>query len=451
MLIVPLLLALPGSALALDDTPPEPAADEAPLEVGFLHATLENGLTVSILSDPRMPIVATQHWVRIGSVHEADDQRGFAHLFEHMMFSATEALPRGEYAKFHTRVGGSRNAYTTRDNTTYLSAVAPEHHDRVLEMEAERLHALVIDPEEMARDRKIVTEELRMRTENSPVSRLLVDVELSLLGDHPYARSPVGTKEDIAASTVEHARAFYEAYYRPEHIHLVIAGPVGGEATLERVRELYGGLTAGSAERPPVTPLTELTWPASVELTEDIPPVRGVALSYPLPPTNHPDHFALQLMLSMLSSDATDHFRETLVTRRKKALEAMTVTRRYRSGGALLFGSASLPLRRQRRAFALAEQTVDELGELEWNTPAALDAARRATVRGEHFGVYSAEGMARRIGYAEWYLGDVQLAFDSAARLDAVTTEDIARVWGAFIADADPTRIYVHRGPGGAE
>ncbi len=430
-----------------DDEPVE--AVEAQTVSGdrlFVHSTLDNGLQVSILSDPRLPIVATQHWVEVGAAHEAPDERGFAHLFEHMMFSATETRPRGTYATFHTQVGGTRNAYTTRDHTTYISAVAPEHHDAVLQMEVERLQALILDADEMAIDRKIVTEELRQRTENSAFSRLYVQAGVALLGDHPYARSAIGTKEDIAARTIEDARTFYDRYYRPDHIHLVVVGPVEIAPTLRRIEDLYGALEADGESMPSVTALPDVDWPPSIELRDRIPPVKATGVVFPLPPMDHADHFPLRMMLAMLVGSEIDQFSEELVTRRGKALDAGTYSERYRQGGALVFGSASLPTRRVKRAMALVDETLATLDQLAWNTPEALDSARRSAVVAEHYSVFSAERAASRIGRAELMLGDVQLAFSTPEALAEVTTDDVARVWRTWVMNAEPTRVVVRRG-----
>ena len=94
-------------AAALDEAAEE-ASDEGPTEVekGFLSTTLDSGLTVSIYSNPTLPVVATQTWVHVGSAHEADNELGFAHLFEHLMFGATENHDAEAYAHHHTVHGG---------------------------------------------------------------------------------------------------------------------------------------------------------------------------------------------------------------------------------------------------------------------------------------------------------------------------------------------------------
>lgn len=183
----------------------------------LVQTTLPNGLEVTIFPDPTMPVVATQVWYHVGAANEGKDNRGLAHLFEHLMFGATTTSARGDYGKFVTSVGGEENAYTSPDETIYVSEVPPEAADEILRFEAERMRNLSLTQENLDNEKKIVIEELRLRTENDPTSRLLVKAQRALLGDHPYAYDPSGSKADVAAATVASCRAFYDAYYHPNN------------------------------------------------------------------------------------------------------------------------------------------------------------------------------------------------------------------------------------------
>ena len=156
-----------------------------------------------------MPIVATQILVQVGSAHEASNEAGFAHLFEHLMFGATSNHDKEAYSRHHTINGGSENAYTSFDNTVYISEIGPLVHDQVLVLEADRMANLVLSQDNLDNEKKIVTEELRLRTENNPVSRLLGPALEGLFGDHPYGHSPAGTKEDLAAADLGLVQKFY--------------------------------------------------------------------------------------------------------------------------------------------------------------------------------------------------------------------------------------------------
>jgi zinc protease len=212
---------LVAASLAL--AAPAPVATAAP-PPGFIDRVLANGLEVTIAADSTLPIVATRVWYHVGAANETKNTRGFAHLFEHLMFSGTPAHPKGVWEAHHHRFGGVENAHTSWDETTYESDIPPAGFHEVLVMEADRMVNLKLDAEALENEKKIVTEELRATIENDPYDRMLTAALKALCGDHPYAVTPLGTKEEIAAATLDQARAFYTRYYRPKNAHLVIVG-----------------------------------------------------------------------------------------------------------------------------------------------------------------------------------------------------------------------------------
>lgn len=410
---------------------------------GYVSEVLPNGLRVSILPDPAHPVVATQVWYHVGSANEDERSRGLAHMFEHLMFGETTTRSDDEYSDFHHRNGGDENAYTGEDETTYVSEIALEYHSGVLEREADRMANLVLTQEALDNEKKIVLEELRRATENDPTSRLMVEATRALFGSHPYALWPTGTKEDLERATLEECRRFYENHYRPNRAHLVIVGPVNATETLEKVRALFGPIPAGGVtpEDPPA--LDAWKFPEEIDLEEDLPPVEVATLGFPLPPADSPDGPALEVLAELLSGGSVDRFREDLVTRRRKAVEAGTEFLDYRRGGGVLFYAASLPYRRRATAFRRMQETLTDMSRLEWLTDETVASAKRALRRQQLSEVYYAENRAESIGYAAWWMGDDRRAFDRDERLGAVTPEQVRRVYRKYVVEPTPVRLYV--------
>jgi predicted Zn-dependent peptidase len=431
-----------------DAVPEEPVAPiAAPLVRGMTSTVLENGMKVTVLTDPDHPVVATQIWMDIGSAHETSDEAGFAHLFEHLMFGATTNNNKDAYTLQHYRYGGTSNAYTSFDNTVYISEIPPEGHDGVLALEADRLANLIFSEENLVNEKKIVTEELRMRGENNPVARLLAPGLKAVFGDHPYGHSPAGTKDDIAAATLDLTKKFYSGYYRPQNAHLVVVGPVDAQETIARVEALFGSY-AGDAVTPPATPrLLGRDYEARVDLREKIPPVKVSALVYRTPAPDDADYYAFSLLTQMLSGDAVDRFREELVENRGKAMEAMTVPMSLRAGSIWVAASINLPFRWTRTAFKHLHQTIDALDSGDWMTDQNLATARKAMLRSALEGRYFAASEAGAIGEAWSWQRDVSLALDGkVAALNAVTLDDIRTAWKTYVVDATPTEVLIRRG-----
>ncbi len=445
-----MILLIPSLLHAQEPDPaPEPTPEPAPavVEPGFLSASLHSGLKVSILSDPDMPVVATQMWVQVGSAHETDSEKGFAHLFEHLMFGETASHDKEAYSRHHTINGGSENAYTSFDNTVYISEIGPTVHEQVLAFESDRMVNLILDADNLANEQKIVTEELRLRTENNPAARLLGPALAALFGEHPYGHSPAGTREDIAAADLALVQKFYAGYYHPANMHLVIAGPVSGPETLARVQELFGPVDKERLVPPEVPDLSTWTFPERITLKEDLPPIKIAAQVWFGPTRRDADYWAYRVMTEMLAGGELDRFREELVTRRGKAIEAFTIAEELRAGGILAFGSLNLPFRMKGRAFKHIDQSIEALNEGAWMSEANLETVRRRMLRDELGRRYYAASMADAIGQAYAWQGDDALALEGASEaIDAVTLEQVRAAWQRYVIDASPVELFIKKG-----
>jgi zinc protease len=437
VVLASLLCAAAGAAAADPSAPP----DAAP--AGFVSTVLDNGLRVSILADPDHTVVATELWYHVGSANEEPHNRGFAHLFEHVMFGKTAHHGKEEYSNHHNRHGGYENAYTSFDETVYESHIVPEQHTRVLEFEADRMVHLILDEENLENEKKIVSEELRLRMENDPYSRVAVAAVKAVFGDHPYARLPGGTREDVAAATLDHCRSFYESYYRPRNAHLVIVGPVDRDEKLEEVRRLFGPLPAEGVTPADVPAMLGWDYPEDVALKEDLPPAEIAILGFALPPPTDEAHWAVVLMQQLLGGGEVDPFEEALVTRGKKAVYASTDWMTMRRGTGLMFTAAFLPYRSKEKAFRLMEQTRQELAGLDWLTEESLASARRTLARREANAVYYPAWRVNDIGQAQWWRGDARRAFEARRQLQAVTRDQVAEVFRKYVAEAKPIRVYL--------
>ena len=409
----------------------------------LVDVTLDNGLEVTIVPDRAMPVVATQVWYHVGAANEDQGSRGLAHLFEHLMFGATASRAKEDYSKFITASGGEDNAFTSADETVYVSEVPPGAVEGVLRREADRMRNLALGQENLDNEKRIVTEELRLRTENDPEARLLVKAQRALLGAHPYALDPNGSKEDVARATVEGCRAFYDRYYWPNDAQLVIVGAVDPGATLALVKETFGAIPGNG--RPPgdVPSLYGWTFPESLSLKEDIPPVEVALEGVALPNPDAKDGPAIRVLLHLLSGRSVDPFREIVVTRRKKAIEAGIQSIEFRRGGGLVFYSASLPYRRAKTAFRVVDETLAELDRLDWLTEESLAAAKRAMLLSEVRSRIYAADLADDLGRERWWRGDTRLAFTRIEQIDAVTKDDVAAAWRTYVHDGKKIRIYV--------
>src|SRR5438046_625765 len=224
VLLVPLLLGW-ASAWAADTVVAE---------------TLDNGLRVLLLEDHRSPIVSFQVWYRVGSRNEARGATGIAHFLEHMMFKGTPTHGRGQFARLVEQNGGQDNAFTSHDVTSYFVDIAADKLDLVIELDADRMQNLLLDPKEIDSERQVVLEERRTRTDDDPGGFLGEEVASLAFRAHPYGFPVIGWREDIARITPEEIRAFYRTYYVPNNVLIVAVGDFRSGEALERIKRRFG-------------------------------------------------------------------------------------------------------------------------------------------------------------------------------------------------------------------
>ncbi|MEZ5202716.1 MAG: pitrilysin family protein, partial [Micropruina glycogenica] len=182
-----------------------------------LHqATLDNGLRVIVNPDPSVPVVAVNLWYDVGSRDERPGRTGLAHLFEHLMFEGSANVTSGEHLATVQSVGGSANATTWFDRTNYFETVPTGALDLALWLEADRLASLQVTQHNLDNQRDVVMEEKRQRYDNVPYGDVMLHlVQLTFPADHPYGHPTIGSMDDLAAATLDDAKAFFATHYAP--------------------------------------------------------------------------------------------------------------------------------------------------------------------------------------------------------------------------------------------
>ena len=217
---------------------------------------LENGLRYAILpnANPKGRVYL-QLYVAAGSMHEREDERGLAHFVEHMAFKGTTHFKKDELIEYTQRhgmaFGGDTNAHTAFDHTLYKLALArndPAEWKAALLVLRDWAGGVTFDPAELESERGVVESERRMHNDvwNRVADRTR---EIELAGT-PYARRlPIGDPGVILSAPAERLRGFYDAWYRPERMVVLVVGEIEGAAVERVVRELFGDLKARGAAR----------------------------------------------------------------------------------------------------------------------------------------------------------------------------------------------------------
>ncbi len=262
-LAVLMLVLLPIAAVAADSV----ASDILPFKA--TEKTLDNGLKVIVVPTGFPNIVSVQIPVQTGSRNEVEaGKSGFAHFFEHMMFRGTKKYSPDVYNAIITRAGARQNAYTSDDLTNFHTTFAKEDLEKILEIEADRFQNLDYSVEDFKTESRAVLGEYNKNSAN-PIRKLLEVQRDHAFTTHTYKHTTMGFLADIEdmPNQYEYSRKFFDRWYRPEYVTVIVAGDVDPAKVIPLVEKYWGGWKHGSykvdipAEPPSKKPVyTHVDW-----------------------------------------------------------------------------------------------------------------------------------------------------------------------------------------------
>ena len=423
-----LVVALLVVALAV----PAPAVAQSTTAT-VVATTLDNGLRVLLLEDHRSPIVSFQMWYRVGSRNEQRGYTGIAHFLEHLMFKGTPRVGPKEFARLVEQNGGQNNAFTTQDVTSYYENIAADRINLIIDLEADRMQNLLLDPREIDSERQVVIEERRTRTEDDPGGFLGEEVGSLAFKAHPYGQPIIGWMEDIKRLTPDEIRAFYRTYYVPNNALVVAVGDFSAPAVLEQIRAKFGPIPRGAAPPPMVVvePTQNGERRTLVKKDAELP---IVYLGYHVPNQQSPDALALELLSTILSGGRASRLYRDLVYQRQLALEAGGDFS-YFTLDPSLFWFWATPMPGQ------TPETMEKelLGHMERlaKEPVTEEELTRAKNQTEAGFVFQEDSVHRRAALLARFelIGGYALMDQFVGTIRAVTAADVMRVAGKYFSD----------------
>jgi len=203
---------------------------------------LDNGLKVLVREDHRAPVVVSQIWYKVGSSYEPSGITGISHALEHLMFKGTPYVGPGEFSRIIAANGGSQNAFTSRDYTAYFQQLEKDKLAVSFRLEADRMRHLLLAKEAVGKELQVVSEERRLRTEDSPEGLAYEQFTATAFLTSPYRNPVIGWMSDIESLQVEDLRHWYEQWYAPNNATLVVVGDVDPQQVLVLAKRYFGAL-----------------------------------------------------------------------------------------------------------------------------------------------------------------------------------------------------------------
>ncbi|UKE72913.1 M16 family metallopeptidase [Xanthomonas graminis] len=259
-----LTLGVGAASAPASAAPPALTAKATVPEIAYTRFTLPNGLTVVVHEDHKAPVVAVSIWYHIGSGDEPAGKTGFAHLFEHLMFSGSENH-KGTYFEPFEKVGATdMNGTTWFDRTNYFETVPTTALDLALWMESDRMGHLLgaIGQKELDTQRGVVQNEKR-QGENRPYGRVDENILANIFpANHPYQHDTIGSMADLDAASLDDVKQWFHDNYGAANTTLVLAGDITVAQAKAKAAQYFGDIPAGKPvqrQQPWITPLARQT------------------------------------------------------------------------------------------------------------------------------------------------------------------------------------------------
>ncbi|MGF1514420.1 MAG: M16 family metallopeptidase [Elainellaceae cyanobacterium] len=440
--------------------------------------TLDNGIKFIVFERHDAPVVSFMTYVNVGAAEEEDGETGAAHYLEHLAFKGTSRIGTTDYGaeklllaeldqvfeqlkaaraagdaeqvdqlttafealnaeaseyvlqnelpRIVEQEGGvGLNATTSADATRYFYSLPANKLELWMSLESERF----LDPvfREFYEEKDVILEERRLRVDNSPIGKLIEEFLAAAFDDNPYQRPAIGYEDDLRTMEREDVQDFFERYYTPDRMTLVVAGDVD-PSRVEQLAEAYFGRYPARPAAPQATAdEPEQTAPRSFTLR--LPTQPWYLEGYHRPSLNHPDHTVYQLMGSILSDGRTSRLYQSLVEGQQIALTAEVLNGfpGDRFNNLLMLYALTGP---GHTVEELAMAIDDELERLKTEpvTQQELDRVKTQARAGLLRLLASNQGMASLLAEYEAKTGSWQNLFNELTQIEAVTAADIQRV-----------------------
>ena len=457
------------------------------LEEKVVEHTLKNGMKLLIAERRTSPTVSAWIRFRVGSVDERSDERGIAHMLEHMLFKGTKTLGTTNYAKekplldeiektaqaliaekaqdnegnpervalltsrlteleanagnyvikneffeLYSKNGGvGYNAYTSRDGTAYLINLPSNKLELWAAIESDRLKNAVL--REFYTERAVVMEERRRSYESNPQSQLWETFLASSFLVHPYAQPTIGWMSDIENLTRTKAERFFHDYYGAQNAIIAIVGDADPKATIDLVERYFGDIPPGKKPAPVTAKEPKQKGERRIELKADAEPL--LIIAFHKPSVTSPDDYVFDAINSILGQGRVSRLRKKLVVEKQIAADIAVFDAPGSRYPNLFVITATPHLTHTLKD--LEHAILDELDILKREPVSQRELQR--ILNGIEFDeaarMSSNGGLARSLTEFEAVTGSWRYLIEYRRKIAAVTPTDIQRVAREYFTD----------------
>lgn len=396
---------------------------------------LDNGLTVILDQNNSSPVTAINVWVETGSACEVEGEFGLAHVHEHMLFKGTDKRAVGEIARTIEAGGGDINAFTSFDETVYYVVSASRFTNTALDILADAMQNSTFDPVELEKELEVVLEEIR-RGEDSP-SRVLSQKMFATAYDvHSYGRPIIGTDESVKSFTREKIINFYNKWYTPQNMVLVVVGDFETKKIKTQIKKTFGKLEKRNLKECKIPVEPEQKKIKTFVLDRDVNEAY-FSMAFHISNARSDDTPALDVLSNILGSGESSRLFRNVKEESGlvNSIYSYAFTPKY---DGLFAVGGTMPAENAGKAY---KEILKQVYELKYK-PVSNDEIKKAIINIESDAVYSKEtmqGQAQKLGFFEVEVGDYRYEQEYLDKVKNVTAQDILNVANKYFVDSNIT------------
>ena len=408
--------------------------------VEFERFVLDNGLKVIVHEDHSAPIAVVNLLYQVGARDENEEKTGFAHLFEHLMFGGSKHIP--SYDEPLQKVGGDNNAFTSNDITNYYITLPSANIETAFWLESDRMLSLSFDPEVLEVQRSVVIEEFKQRYLNQPYGDAWLKLRPLAYQKHPYKWNTIGKEiSHIEEATMEDVKDFFFNWYVPNNAILV----VGGDVTVDQVKSLaekwFGPIPSREIETRALPKEPRQEEYRSLDVEEDVP-LDSLYMTFHMCGRNDEAYHATDLLSDILGRGKSSSLYKRLVDEdRVFSSISAYVTGSIDPGLLTIHGKVNSEFNLAQAEGAVWKVLDDFMDER--ITAEELEKVKNKAESTQVFSEMELLNRAMNLAYAEM-LGDADLANQEAAKIRAVSVEDIRAVAKEVIRKTNASVLRYH-------
>jgi len=393
---------------------------------------LNNGLTLLVREARTQPVVTVDAWVDTGSINEPAAINGISHFLEHMLFKGTEKYAPKVIDRLVEDIGGYWNAGTSKDYTHYYCTVATPFRETAMDVVSDILRNAKLDAAELDRERLVILEEWK-RKQDEPDGLLWEEVYFAAFDESPYRPTILGEPDTIKAIDATSMRDYFERYYAPQNLRLVVVGDISAADAIDLAEKYFGDW--GRTYRPLDTTHKSKRAAGNRRVMKRDVKETYAAISFPGPDaTTEADLPAADALEIVLGRGDASRLHQRLVEREQVVHGVDVGTPGQKSDG-LFFVTAALD---DEHYSKFKNGSLEEIRKFQSDGPTAEEMQRAKTMIYNQT-VYSREttsGTTSQIGYLSTLTGSTDFLVTYLDRLAAVTAEDLVRVATSYLNPA---------------